>query len=82
MPISGEEQKVAGLAFVLIDGVGDVGIAELGGRTPLQHAEVPFLDAVSSMHAPASLSRSCSSSTCLNTEHCPVLVQVQGSTAC
>lgn len=41
----------AGLAFVLIDGVGDVGIQQLGFKTPLQQASVPFLDAVSGKFA-------------------------------
>lgn len=36
----------AALAFVLIDGVGDVGVPELAGRTPLQAARTPVLDAV------------------------------------
>lgn len=34
------------VAFVLIDGVGDVTIPQLGGRTPLQAATLPHLDAV------------------------------------
>ncbi|KAL4448400.1 hypothetical protein ABPG75_005619 [Micractinium tetrahymenae] len=39
----GEPERVA---FVLIDGVGDVTIPQLGGRTPLQAASLPHLDAV------------------------------------
>ena len=35
----------SGIAFVLIDGVGDVNIAELGFLTPLQAASTPTLDA-------------------------------------
>ena len=31
--------------FVLIDGVGDVNLKELGWRTPLEYASTPFLDA-------------------------------------
>ncbi|KFM26698.1 2,3-bisphosphoglycerate-independent phosphoglycerate mutase 1 [Auxenochlorella protothecoides] len=34
------------IAFVLIDGLGDVNEAGLGGRTPLQAAHTPFLDAI------------------------------------
>ena len=47
----GHEHTKAGLAFVLIDGVGDVGIQQLGFKTPLQQARVPFLDAVSGWSA-------------------------------
>ncbi len=32
--------------FVLIDGVGDVHLPQLGHRTPLEAARTPFLDAV------------------------------------
>lgn len=39
----GQPERVA---FVLIDGVGDVTIHQLGGRTPLQAASLPHLDAV------------------------------------
>ncbi len=39
----GEPERVA---FVLIDGVGDVTIPQLGGRTPLQAASLPHLDAL------------------------------------
>ena len=35
-----------GLAFVLIDGIGDVSIPELGNRTPLEAAHCPNLDAI------------------------------------
>ena len=31
---------------MLIDGAGDVGVPELAGRTPLQAARTPVLDAV------------------------------------
>ena len=34
------------LAFVLIDGIGDVSIPELGNRTPLEAAHCPNLDAI------------------------------------
>lgn len=34
------------VAFVLIDGLGDVSIPELGNRTPLEAAHTPFLDAI------------------------------------
>ena len=35
------------LAFVLIDGVGDVSVPPLGEQTPLQAAHIPFLDVLS-----------------------------------
>lgn len=35
-----------GLAFLLIDGIGDVSIPELGNRTPLEAAQCPNLDAI------------------------------------
>ncbi|CAM0147670.1 unnamed protein product [Urochloa decumbens] len=34
------------VAFVLVDGIGDVAIPSLGGRTPLEAARAPGLDAV------------------------------------
>ena len=34
------------IAFVLIDGLGDVSIPELGNRTPLEAAHTPHLDAI------------------------------------
>ena len=34
------------VAFVLVDGIGDVTIPQLGNRTPLQAADVPHLDAI------------------------------------
>ena len=37
---------VKGLAFVLIDGIGDISIPELGNRTPLEAAQCPNLDAI------------------------------------
>ncbi|GAV60056.1 Metalloenzyme domain-containing protein/PhosphMutase domain-containing protein [Cephalotus follicularis] len=36
------------VAFVLIDGVGDVSLPRLGFKTPLQAAKVPILDAIAS----------------------------------
>jgi 2,3-bisphosphoglycerate-independent phosphoglycerate mutase len=42
----GAEETCTSVAFVLIDGVGDVSIPELGHRTPLQAASTPTLDAV------------------------------------
>ena len=35
-----------GVAFVLLDGIGDVNIPDLGRLTPLQAAETPTLDAI------------------------------------
>lgn len=40
---SGVPERVA---FVLIDGIGDVNIACLGNKTPLQAAHTPYLDAI------------------------------------
>ncbi len=37
------------IAFVLIDGVGDVTIPQLGNRTPLEAADVPHLDAIAGL---------------------------------
>ena len=34
------------LAFVLIDGLGDTNVLQLGRRTPLQAANIPVLDGV------------------------------------
>jgi len=34
------------LAFVLIDGIGDISIPELGNRTPLEAADTPHLDRI------------------------------------
>lgn len=34
------------VAFVLVDGIGDVSVPSLGGRTPLEAASAPRLDAV------------------------------------
>lgn len=42
-----------GIAFVLIDGLGDVSIPELGNRTPLEAAHTPFLDALAGQNAAA-----------------------------
>ncbi|XP_010528453.1 PREDICTED: uncharacterized protein LOC104805546 [Tarenaya hassleriana] len=36
------------VAFVLIDGLGDISIPKLGGKTPLQAANIPSLDAIAS----------------------------------
>lgn len=36
------------VAFVLIDGVGDVSLPRFGYKTPLQAAKVPHLDAIAS----------------------------------
>ena len=40
------DHKFARIAFVLIDGVGDVNIPTLKQQTPLQYAPTPVLDAV------------------------------------
>ena len=42
----GAKQGARKVAWVLVDGLGDVGSPELGGRTPLQAARVPALDAL------------------------------------
>ncbi len=34
------------VAVVLIDGIGDVSVEELGGLTPLQAANTPYMDAI------------------------------------
>lgn len=34
------------IAFVLVDGIGDVSIPRLGFRTPLEVARTPVLDAI------------------------------------
>ena len=39
-------EHATGLAFVLIDGLGDVSIPDLGNRTPLEAAHCPYLDAI------------------------------------
>lgn len=41
-----QPQQPERLAFVLIDGVGDVSIPQFGFKTPLQVADVPHLDAI------------------------------------
>jgi 2,3-bisphosphoglycerate-independent phosphoglycerate mutase len=38
------------VAFVLIDGVGDVSIPRLGFKTPLETANTPVLDAIAGKH--------------------------------
>ncbi|KAK9802767.1 hypothetical protein WJX73_010854 [Symbiochloris irregularis] len=43
---TGGLQKPSGIAFILIDGLGDVTIPSFGQRTPLQAAHTPILDAV------------------------------------
>lgn len=40
---SDKQEKIL---FILIDGVGDVGIPQFGGKTPLYHANTPFLDTI------------------------------------
>ncbi|KAI3919361.1 hypothetical protein MKW92_008272 [Papaver armeniacum] len=42
------EQPKQRVAFVLIDGLGDVSLPRFGNRTPLQVAKIPNLDAVAS----------------------------------
>ncbi|OVA16445.1 Bisphosphoglycerate-independent phosphoglycerate mutase [Macleaya cordata] len=42
------EQPKQRVAFVLIDGLGDVSLPRLGYRTPLQVAKIPNLDAIAS----------------------------------
>ena len=56
MARASKKQKVA---FVLIDGIGDVHIPELAHLTPLQAAHTPTLDAIAgaSARAPACLRR-------------------------
>lgn len=54
--MSGEGEPES-VVFVLIDGVGDVGVPELGGRTPLQAARTPFLDAIAGECARVLLNR-------------------------
>ena len=45
------ERQTGRLAFVLIDGIGDVVVPSLGGKTPLQVAHTPVLDAIAGRHA-------------------------------
>ena len=45
-PADAPDKARSAVAFVLIDGAGDVGVPELGGRTPLQAARTPVLDAI------------------------------------
>jgi 2,3-bisphosphoglycerate-independent phosphoglycerate mutase len=40
------------LAFVLIDGIGDVALPQLEDLTPLQVANTPVLDSIAGMHQP------------------------------
>ena len=38
-------------SFILqIDGLGDVSIPYLGDKTPLQYANIPFMDAIAGIH--------------------------------
>lgn len=46
------------VAFVLVDGIGDVTIPQLGNRTPLEAADVPHLDAIAGGCAGAALAAS------------------------
>ena len=48
-PDLGRMPPHCGIAFVLIDGLGDVSIPELGNRTPLEAAHTPFLDALAGL---------------------------------
>ncbi|KAL5723430.1 hypothetical protein ACHQM5_006833 [Ranunculus cassubicifolius] len=43
-----QEQQKERVAFVLIDGLGDVSLPRFGYRTPLQVAKIPNLDAIAS----------------------------------
>ncbi len=56
------------LLFILIDGIGDNGIQELGMKTPLQYAELPHFDALAAgglngMHDPVQSGLACGSDT-------------------
>jgi len=42
----GKGPRRSRVAFVLVDGIGDVAIPSLGGRTPLEAARAPRLDAL------------------------------------
>ncbi|CAA7045112.1 unnamed protein product [Microthlaspi erraticum] len=44
----GDRGLIKRVAFVLIDGLGDVSIPKLGNKTPLQAANIPNLDAIAS----------------------------------
>ena len=48
MVVAGPSRPATRIAFVLIDGIGDVSIPSLGNRTPLQAARIPNLDAIAS----------------------------------
>ena len=41
--------RARGLVLVLIDGIGDVSIPELGNRTPLEAAHCPNLDTIAGL---------------------------------
>jgi 2,3-bisphosphoglycerate-independent phosphoglycerate mutase len=47
------------LAFVLIDGIGDVALPQLEDLTPLQVASTPVLDSIAGMHQPLLACISC-----------------------
>jgi 2,3-bisphosphoglycerate-independent phosphoglycerate mutase len=44
---SDKQEKIL---FILIDGVGDVGIPQFGGKTALCHANTPFLDIITGVY--------------------------------
>lgn len=46
--MGGPEERKKRVAFVLIDGLGDVSLPRFGYQTPLQAAEIPNLDAIAS----------------------------------
>ncbi|KAF5735651.1 hypothetical protein HS088_TW15G01162 [Tripterygium wilfordii] len=46
--MGGPQQPKKRVAFVLIDGLGDVSLPRLNYKTPLQAANVPYLDAIAS----------------------------------
>lgn len=46
--MTNKQQPKKRVAFVLIDGVGDVSLPRFGFKTPLQAAKIPHLDAIAS----------------------------------
>lgn len=46
MAASEDEQQRRAVVFVLIDGLADVSLRELGGRTTLEAAHTPAMDAI------------------------------------
>ena len=36
--------------FVLVDGIGDVSVSQLGDRTPLQYADIRHLDSLAGLY--------------------------------